>query len=57
MTIEVRQMLIRSVITESPEPAPAHRPVAAPELERAREQILKECKAWLAEQLRGLNER
>lgn len=57
MTIEVRQMLIRSLITESPEPEPALQRAASAELERTREQILKECKAWLAEQLREKNER
>ncbi|MDZ7589264.1 MAG: DUF5908 family protein [Rubrivivax sp.] len=57
MTIEVRQMLIRSLITESPDPAPALPRAASAELERLREQVLKECKAWLAEQLRGKNER
>jgi hypothetical protein len=63
MTIEVRQMLIRSVIDESPgrpTPSPwAQAPGqgAAPELERLRAQLLAECKAWLAQQLREREER
>jgi hypothetical protein len=60
MTIEVRQMLIRSVVGEaSPHPAQAWPPghAAGPELERLRAQLLAECKAWLAEQLRAREER
>ncbi len=63
MTIEVRQMLIRSVVDEAvPHPAgiaAAGRGgvPAGPELERLRAQLLAECKAWLAEQLRAREER
>lgn len=61
MTIEVRQMLIRSVVGEdSPGPVGATGPGIAPtgtELERLRAQLLAECKAWLAEQLRAREER
>lgn len=63
MTIEVRQMLIRSVVDETvPQPAgPAGanrgQAPAGPELERLRAQLLAECKAWLAEQLRAREER
>jgi len=60
MMIEVRQMLIRSVVgEESPHPAQAWPPGSAPgpELERLRAQLLAECKAWLAEQLRAREER
>lgn len=62
MTIEVRQMLIRSVVgDEGPDPvgmsaARGHAPAGA-ELERLRAQLLAECKAWLAEQLRAREER
>ena len=60
MTIEVRQMLIRSVVgEESPLPATARLRggPAGPEIERLRAQLLAECKAWLAEQLRAREER
>lgn len=63
MTIEVRQMLIRSVVDEAgPHPpgiAAAGRGSvpAGPELERLRAQLLAECKAWLAEQMRAREER
>lgn len=63
MTIEVRQMLIRSVVDEEvPHPAgldgtAGARASAGPELERLRSQLLAECKAWLAEQLRAREER
>ena len=63
MTIEVRQMLIRSVVDEEvPHPvgiaASGRGSVpAGPELERLRAQLLAECKAWLAEQLRARDER
>ena len=55
MSIEVRQLLIRSQIT----PAPVHAPAAIPprELQRLREQLLAECRAWLAERLRTQRER
>jgi len=44
---------------ESPHPAQAWPPGGAPvpELERLRAQLLAECKAWLAEQLRAREER
>jgi hypothetical protein len=57
MTIEVRQLLIRTqVSTRSPAPAPAAAQ-AARELERAKAQILAECKALLREQLQAARER
>ncbi len=49
MTIEVRQMLIRSRVGESPT-APAEADPQA--LERTREALLAELKAWLDERLR-----
>ena len=63
MTIEVRQMLIRSVVDEQvPHLAGVNAAgrggaPAGPELERLRAQLLAECKAWLAEQLRSREER
>ena len=63
MTIEVRQMLIRSVVGEQvPHLAGVNAAgrggaPAGPELERLRAQLLAECKAWLAEQLRAREER
>jgi len=56
MTIEVRQMLIRSVVVEQPPPAPDPR-ASAQQLEQLRQQIIKECKALIAEQLRQAGER
>jgi len=55
MSIEVRQLLIRSQIT----PAPAAPPAAmnARELQRLRELLLAECRAWLAERQRAQQER
>lgn len=56
MTIEVRQMLIRSRVGEAPEAAPdAVLDEAA--LERTREALLAELKQWLAERLREREER
>ena len=63
MTIEVRQMLIRSVVGEdfpgpgTPSAAGHGSAPTGPELERLRAQLLAECKAWLAEQLRVRDER
>ncbi len=54
MTIEVRQLVIRAQVgvrPPAPPPAAALTPAAARELERAKAQILAECKAWLREQL------
>jgi Family of unknown function (DUF5908) len=57
MTIEVRQLLIRSQVGErAAAPAPGSAALAR-ELERAKAQILAECKAYLREQLRAARER
>lgn len=57
MTIEVRQLLIRTQVgLRSAAPAAATA-ASARELERAKAQILAECKAWLREQLRATQER
>jgi hypothetical protein len=57
VTIEVRQLLIRTQVNARPgsgAPAPALR---AEELQQAKAQVLAECKAWLREQLRAQQER
>lgn len=61
MTIEVRQLLIKSQVNTAP--VPGHAP--APWTEQAREQvkeevkeeILAECKTWLAQRLQDAHER
>jgi hypothetical protein len=63
MTIEVRQLLIRAVVGEDAPPhahGPSHAavgPLRSHELERLRAQLLAECRAMLAEQLRQREER
>ena len=57
MTIEVRQLLIRSQVGLRTAPPAAGAPADARELERVKAQILAECKAWLREQLREARER
>jgi Family of unknown function (DUF5908) len=58
MTIEVRQVLIRSQVgVGPPSPGVPGSAAAARELERAKAQILAECKAWLREQLQAARER
>lgn len=56
MTIEVRQMLIRSRVGEPADTAPAALPDDAL-LERTRELLLAELKQWLDERLRARDER
>ena len=57
MTIEVRQVLIRSQVGVRPNTAAATTGAGTRELERAKAQILAECKAWLREQLAAAKER
>jgi hypothetical protein len=57
VTIEVRQLLIRSQVGVRPPATPASDPATARELERLRAQILAECKALLREQLTAAKER
>lgn len=58
MTIEVRQLLIRSQVNPPARPdAPAPGNADPRELERAKAEILAECKAWLREQLAAQKER
>ena len=56
MTIEIRQMVIKSTVSGGPAPAQFD---AAPgaSLDRLREEILAECKAWMAEKLHQARER
>jgi hypothetical protein len=57
MTIEVRQLLIKSQVTQHlDEPAQRERQQAWP-AEQLRAEILAECKAWLAQQLQAQRER
>ena len=60
MTIEVRQLLIRSQVGARTQPSGVHGvadAAAARELEKAKAQILAECKAWLREHLQASKER
>ena len=58
VTVEVRQIVIRSVVGEAPradaEPRAA---LSAQDIERLRAQLLAECRALVAEQLRQRSER
>ena len=59
MTIEVRQMLIKSCVGQD-EPSPGQgRPgePARQDLEQLKEEILAECRAWLRERLNDMRER
>jgi hypothetical protein len=56
MSIEVRQLLIRSQVNAAPV-LPQRQGVSSAELQRLREQVLSECKAWLVQQLRAQKER
>lgn len=50
MTIEVRQMLIKSTVSGGPTPTQTEA-VPGASLDRLREEILAECKAWMTEKL------
>lgn len=57
MTIEVRQLVIRSQVgMRAPTQAPGSAALAR-ELERAKAQILAECKAYVRQQLKAARER
>lgn len=56
MSIEVRQLLIRSQVN-AVALAPPRQGVSSAELQRLREQVLAECKAWLVAQLQLQRER
>ncbi|UXH79424.1 DUF5908 family protein [Roseateles amylovorans] len=57
MSIEVRQLLIRTQVTPAAATDAPRPSVAARDLQRLREQVLAECKTWLAERLRAQRER
>lgn len=58
MTIEVRQMVIKSTVGDDHGTAqPRGSEAPPPELERLREEILAECQALLELRLRDLGER
>ena len=57
MTIEVRQMLIRTQVSNQPSPQRAQEQLTPCDMERLRAEILQECKAWLREQLNASRER
>jgi hypothetical protein len=57
MTIEVRQLLIKSTVTGTPEAAPGAGDVAAERIERLREDLMVEFKAWVEERLQRARER
>lgn len=56
MTIEVRQMVIKSSVGDEEHPHPFDSPRAA-DLERLREELLAECQALLEMKLRDMSER
>jgi hypothetical protein len=57
MTIEIRQMLIRSQVS-SPQPQrPPQAGLTDKDAERLRRELLAECKAWLAQKLQEERER
>ncbi len=58
MTIEVRQMVIRSTVgLDRPRSDPRRAELGAEELARLKEEILAECRRWMAESLRERDER
>ena len=56
MTIEVRQMVIKSSVGDEHAPAPADAP-RVPDLRQFREELLAECEALLETKLRDMAER
>lgn len=58
MTIEVRQMLIRSTVGgEADAGASYERRLSADEIARLKEEVIAECREWLDEKLREARER
>lgn len=58
MSIEIRQLLIRTQVHPAPPTPPQHRATVAPaDWQRLREQVAADCKTWLAERLRVHGER
>lgn len=56
MTIEVRQLLIKSQVNTAPA-TPMPVAWAEQEREQVKEEILAECKSWLVQQLQSTRER
>ena len=56
MTIEVRQMVIKSSVGDEHGPAPADA-AQAPDLRQFRDELLAECEALLETKLRDMAER
>jgi hypothetical protein len=58
MTIEVRQLLIKSQVNAPPAPQrPQAGALSRQEAENLKRELLAECKAWLAEKLHEQRER
>lgn len=57
MTIEVRQLLIRSQVSPPPQQRPPGQAWSEQDAERLKQELLAECKAWLAEKLHEQRER
>lgn len=57
MTIEVRQMVVKSTVEDDDKRQFNAAGGCPQELEQVKEEILNECRAWLAEQLQQLRER
>lgn len=55
MSIEVQQLLVRLQIT--PAPAPPVSAIPQRDLQRLREQLQADCRAWLEDRLRAQQER
>ena len=57
MTIEVRQLLIKSQVNPAPPPTAPSDGIDLLERERLKEEILAECRNWLAHRLADARER
>jgi len=56
MPIEVRQLLIKSTVDGTDDPQRAEE-TSSETLERLREEIIAECKAWFEDKLQQMRER
>jgi hypothetical protein len=56
MTIEIRELLIKSQVNLAP-PAPIEPAWSAQQRDQVKDEILAECKAWLAQRLLDQRER
>lgn len=57
MTIEIRQLVIRAQVGNRSAPQTRQESLATRDLERLRAEILRECKAWLREQISTTRDR